>query len=92
MTALVAVVTGALALGISTRRRRTLMQMLAAVAIGCVVIRRGVFRLQDDIENIVKVPVNQPAAKSVVAAFAEPLTHAAEVVLWIAAIGRCSRS
>jgi hypothetical protein len=73
----------AAAIWVSPRRRRTLLQLLAGIGVGLVLIRRLAFRLQDDVVNLVKVEANKPAVKSVMAAFIDPLLHGTEIFLWV---------
>ena len=54
------------ALAASTRRRRTLLQLLGVAAVGAVLIRRICFLLQDEVNGLVKVDVNRSAANVVV--------------------------
>lgn len=74
------------ALAVSVRRRRTLLQLAGVAAAVCILVRRAVFMLQDDVTHVVKVAVNRPAATVVVSTFANPLTHGAEVALWVIGI------
>lgn len=74
------------ALAASTRRRRTLLQLLGVAAVGAVLIRRICFLLQDEVNGLVKVDVNRSAANVVVRTFVEPLTNGAATVLWVIAI------
>lgn len=70
----------------STRRRRTLLQLLGVAAVGCVVVRRLCFMLQDDVNSVVKIETNRPAAKAVVDTFVNPLSGGAATALWIIGI------
>ena len=74
------------ALAVSTRRRRTLLQLVGAAAVMCIVVRRAGFGVQNQIDSLVKVAVNQPAAKAIVSTFVNPLTHSAAIVLWLLGI------
>ena len=74
------------ALAASTRRRRTLLQLLGVAAVGAVLIRRICFLLQDEVNGLVKVDVNRSAANVVVRTFIEPLTNGAATILWVIAI------
>ena len=74
------------ALALSVRRRRTLLQLAGAAALVCILLRRVCFMLQDDVTHLIKVAINRPAATVIVATFADPLTHAAEIALWVIAI------
>lgn len=73
------------ALLVSTRRRRTLLQLIGGAAVACIIVRRAGFGVQNQVDSLVKVAVNQPAAKVVVATFVDPLTHSAGVILWVLA-------
>jgi hypothetical protein len=72
----------ALALWISPNKRRTLLQLLAAAGIMCIVLRRVLFLLQDQVLDRVK-PENQDAADVVLSNLIDPLTSAAATVLWV---------
>ncbi len=71
---LVAIVSAALALWLSTRRRRTLLQISAAVAIGMVLIRRVSFRVDDEIAALPPTPEGRRAATVAIHQFLDPLT------------------
>ncbi|HKA83651.1 MAG TPA: hypothetical protein VKD21_07295 [Acidimicrobiales bacterium] len=75
----------ALALWVSPRRRRTLLQLMVGIALGIVIIRRLGLRLQDDVVNYVK-PENRDAVKVVVGAFVSSLLDATAWILGIAAV------
>ncbi|HEX6424527.1 MAG TPA: hypothetical protein VFZ79_13675 [Acidimicrobiales bacterium] len=64
----------ALALWLSHRRRRTLLQLCAGLAIGMVLIRRIGFRLQDEVAELPPRPQGQESASLAANAFLEPLT------------------
>ncbi|MCU1372513.1 MAG: hypothetical protein JWO77_3707 [Ilumatobacteraceae bacterium] len=70
----------------SVRRRRTLLQLLGVAAVGAIVIRRICFTLQDQVDGLVKIEVNRPAADAIVRTFVNPLTDGAATVLWVIAI------
>jgi hypothetical protein len=70
----------------STRRRRTLLQLLGVAAVGSILVRRICFILQDQVDGLVKIDVNRPAANAVVRTFVDPLTNGAATALWIIAI------
>lgn len=74
------------ALAVSTRRRRTLLQLLGVAAVACIAIRRICFMLQDDVTTLVKIEVNRPAVETIVGTFVNPLTASAATVLWVIAI------
>jgi len=69
----------------SAHRRRTLLQLLVAISVGMVLVRRLSLRIQEDLLNLVKVPENVPAVEIVTDRVVDPLRTGAEVVLWIAA-------
>lgn len=64
----------ALALWLSRRRRRTLLQLAAGLAIGMVLIRRVGFRLQDEVAALPPRPRGQESADLAAQAFLQPLT------------------
>ena len=70
----------------STRRRRTLLQLLGVAAVGAILIRRICFILQDQVDGLVKIEVNRPAANVIVRTFVNPLTDGAASALWIIGI------
>jgi hypothetical protein len=74
------------ALVASVRRRRTLLQLLGAAAVACVLVRRATFVLEAQIEGIVQDPVNRPAVAAVLDALVEPMTTAAAVILVVLAL------
>jgi hypothetical protein len=66
----------ALALWLSRRRRRTLIQLLAGAAIGLVVLRRVVFALEAQVLDQVRVPANEPVVRATARAFIDPFIDA----------------
>lgn len=86
LTTLLAVLSFFGALLASTRRRRTLLQLLGVAAVGAIAVRRICFLFQDSIDGFVKVAVNRPAANAVVNTFVNPLTNGAATALWIIGI------
>ena len=64
----------ALALWLSRRRRRTLLQLCAGLVIGMVVIRRVGFRLHDEVAALPPRPQGREAAGLTLDAFLRPLT------------------
>ena len=71
---LVAVVSAGMALQLSRRRRRTLLQITAVVAIGMVLIRRVSFRMEDEIAALPPTPEGRRAAAVTIRQFLDPLT------------------
>jgi hypothetical protein len=73
------------ALWVSPRRRRTLLQLLGAAALMCIILRRVLFMLSEQVLDQVK-EVNRAAADAVLSAVVDPITNAAGTVLWVVAI------
>jgi hypothetical protein len=73
------------ALWVSPRRRRTLLQLLGAAALMCIILRRVLFMLSEQVLDQVK-EVNRAAADVVLSAVVDPVTNAAGTVLWVVAI------
>ncbi|HET9611699.1 MAG TPA: hypothetical protein VFP06_18950 [Acidimicrobiales bacterium] len=71
---LLGILLAALALWLSRRRRRTLLQLAAGLAIGMVLIRRVGFRLQDEVAALPPRPNGQESAALAAEAFLRPLT------------------
>lgn len=69
-----------LALVVSTRRRRTALQMVVGAALVMIVVRRLAFVLISQTLALVKVPVNEAAAETVLHAFLNPLINSAGYV------------
>lgn len=67
-------------LGISPRRRRTLLQLTVGLALSMVLLRRLVFLFQKDLLDYVRIERNVPAVQATSEAFLDPLTGAA---LWV---------
>lgn len=86
ITTVLAILSFGLALVASTRRRRTLLQLLGVAAVGAILVRRICFVLQDQVDGLVKVEVNRPAANVIVRTFVNPLTDGAATALWIIGI------
>ena len=86
LTTLLAIVSFIGALAASTQRRRTLLQLLGVAAVGAILIRRICFILQDEVDGLIKIDVNRPAANVILRTFVDPLTNGAATVLWIIAI------
>jgi hypothetical protein len=68
------VVLAALALWLSHRRRRTLLQLAVGLALGMVLIRRVGFRVQDEVATLPPRPAGQESASLAAEAFLKPLT------------------
>jgi hypothetical protein len=85
LAVVLAVVLIALALWVSPRRRRTLIQLCVGIALGIVLIRRMGLRLEDDVIDKVR-PENQDAARVVVGAFVSSLLDATAWILGAAAL------
>jgi len=64
-------------LAISTRRRRTLLQLTIGIALTMVALRRLVFLFQKDLLDLVKVEENVPAVEATSNTFLDPLTTGA---------------
>lgn len=64
----------ALALWLSRRQRRTLLQLAVGLAIGMVLIRRVGFRLEEEVAALPPRPQGQESASLAVEAFLHPLT------------------
>lgn len=73
-----------LTLWLSTHRRRTLLQLVVAISVGMVLIRRVSLRLQGDLLNLVRIPENVPAVQVTTDRVVDPLRTGAEIVLWVA--------
>jgi hypothetical protein len=76
----------ALALWLSHRRRRTLLQLAVGLAIGMVLIRRVGFRLQDEVAALPPRPQGKESAELAAEAFLQPLTTFGAWVLAGAAV------
>lgn len=83
LSCLLAIVTGAAALWVSPRRRRTLLQMVGAAAFVLVVVRRAAFTLQGEVSELPRIEENRAATRVVVASFVNPLTDATLGALWL---------
>jgi hypothetical protein len=68
------VVLAGLALWLSHRRRRTLLQLAVGLALGMVLIRRVGFRVQDEVAVLPPRPAGQESASLAAEAFLQPLT------------------
>lgn len=69
----------------SAHRRRTLLQLVVAISVGMVLVRRLSLRIQDDLLALVRIPDNVPAVEIVTDRVIDPLRLGAEIVLWVAA-------
>jgi hypothetical protein len=73
-------------LWVSTRRRRTLLQLTVGVAITMVLLRRLVLLFQDDLLELVQKQENVGAVDSIASAFLDPLLDGARWVGIVALI------
>jgi hypothetical protein len=71
------------AVGISPRRRRTLLQLTVGVAAVMVLLRRVVLIAQEDLLELVRIETNRPAVEVTTDAFLDPLLAGAR---WIAVV------
>jgi hypothetical protein len=76
----------AAALWLSRRRRRTLIQLMVGAALTLVLLRRLLFRVSEDVEDLARVDVNGAAARAVVEEFVGPLIIATGVLLALFAV------
>jgi hypothetical protein len=72
-----------LALWVSRRRRRTLLQLAFGIGLGMVLVRRVGFRLEGDALERIPDEVNRAAADAIVTSFIDPLLDATWIVLWV---------
>lgn len=84
-TAVLTVVLFGAAMWVSPRRRRTLLQLLGAAALACILVRRLSFMLQEEVTTLIQVDENRDAATVVLSALVDPLTNAAATALWVIA-------
>jgi hypothetical protein len=82
----VTVVCFAAALGLSDRRRRTLLQIVAGLAIGLALIRRLGIRGQRELLGAIPDEVNRNAAHSISDRFLEPLLASTKTILVVLAL------
>ena len=82
----VSVVLGALALWLSRRRRRTLLQLCVGVTLGCVLLRRVSFRMEDEVTTLAPTEEGGRAASAVIEVFLTPLTTFSAWVIITAAV------
>lgn len=73
-----------LTLWLSTHRRRTLLQLVVAISVGLVIVRRLSLRLQSDLLNLVRIPENVPAVQVTTDRVIDPLRAGTEIMLWLA--------
>lgn len=74
------------ALWLSSRRRRTLLQLCAGLAIGMVLVRRVSFGLRDEVASLPPTEQGRRAVDAALGVFMEPLTTFAALTLWGVAI------
>jgi len=77
---------GGLALWLSPRRRRTLLQLSTGLAIGMVLIRRVSFRVHDEIASLPPTALGRRATSLTAEQFLHPLTTFALWVLLVVAV------
>ncbi len=71
------------AIALSLDRRRTLLQLAIADVVILVLMRRGAFRAQEQILDLVRVDDNRPAVKAVTTAMFEGLYNSTRILLWV---------
>lgn len=81
-----AIAFAALALWVSDRRRRTLLQLAAGVILGMVFVRRVAFAVEDDVAALPPTAPGRQAARVAVDAFLTPLTTFCAWSLGVAAL------
>jgi hypothetical protein len=74
------------ALWLSTRRRRTLLQLSAGLAVGMVLIRRVGFRLQDEVASLPPTAEGRRSGAAAADQFLHPLTTFAAWTLAVAGV------
>ena len=74
------------ALWLSHRRRRTLLQLCAGIALGMVLVRRVGFRLQDEVASLPPTAAGRRAAADVAEPFVDPLVTFAALTLGAVAL------
>lgn len=74
-----------LALWLSRRRRRTLLQLVFGIALGLVLIRRVGLRIEGDAVDLIAGGTVQAAARAIASAFLSPLLDATALLLWVLA-------
>jgi hypothetical protein len=72
-----------LALWLSHRRRRTLLQLVFGIGLGLVLVRRLGFRLEGDALDRIPDELNRAAATAIASSFVDPLLDATWIVLWV---------
>ncbi len=75
------VVFAPLALWISQRRRRTLLQLVIGATLGLVLLRRVIFRLEDEVAELPPRPAGKEAADLAASSFLDPLLTFTQLVL-----------
>lgn len=71
----------------SVDRRRTFLQLAIADVLLLVLMRRGAFRAQEQVLDLVRVPANKPAVKAVITAIFTGLYDGTRLLLWVLGIG-----
>ncbi len=82
----VAFVLMALAMWISPRRRRTLLQLAVGIALGMVLLRRVALLLEEDVADLARTPAGAEAAANAIDSFLDPLHSFAGWVLVVLAV------
>lgn len=80
-----AVVLPVLALWLSAHRRRTLLQLTVALALGTVLVRRLLIAVQTEALALVRVDETRAAASAITHAFVDPLLDATDTILLVLA-------
>lgn len=81
-----AVLAAGLALWVSTRRRRTLLELAAAAALAAVLVRRLIFGLEDEVVALARPGEGQRAVAVTLDSFLTPLTTFAAWTVAVAAV------
>jgi len=71
-----------LALWLSQRRRRTLLQLVFGVALGLVLVRRLGLRIEGDALELIPDGTTRAAAEAIASSFLDPLLDATAWMLW----------
>jgi hypothetical protein len=75
-----------LALWLSRRRRRTLLQLVSGLALGLVLIRRVGLRVEGDAVDLIADDTVRAAARAIASAFLAPLLDTTALLLWVLAL------
>lgn len=74
------------ALWLSPNRRRTLLQLVAGLAIGMILIRKGAIIVNRQMLDMIMEPTVRAAADSIIGQFITPLIHTTTWILWALAL------